>query len=137
MFETYISEGKFKMTIPQNVSELLEFYSKELSNKSIKNLKTTLRRYILPFLGDSKKVSHELDWLRINRKLEEISIAEFRRIKPEDVLNEQLAAKIEIGSITRRTANGYRSEFRKLITWMQKQDWYIEAARVWDGKCAP
>lgn len=123
--------------LPQTVFDAIDLYSKTNSQKSLKNLKTVLRRYVLPRLTNYEFFEHQLEGNKILTCLSLVSIQDFRRFKPERILAAQLEALIEAKVITKRTADGYRSELIKFIKWMQQQDWYIEAARTWDGKCAP
>jgi integrase len=119
--------------VPSSLLEALEFFKEteqvKANPKLFGNLKTALRRYVIP--GYKHLSDYQVGTLDLCQSLTEISIKQFR--EAETHFN---ASAIAIGTHPGTLAN-YRSALNRFIKWMQEQDWYHEAAGTYDGKYAP
>jgi site-specific recombinase XerD len=109
---------------PETVLEVYQlFLDGECSTNArlADNLKTTLRRYILPELGFPP------DMLRQNFEgcLAKISLHQFQNV--EELLDQVLeASKEDEKPLSNGAIRNYRSALNRFLQWLRKQPWYFE-----------
>jgi hypothetical protein len=97
--------------------------------KLIGNLKTTLRKYVLPGYGFSPaQLKREADLLAA---LKELRVRDFKN--PEAHLLTTAAEN----QVSAGTLANYRSALNRFIRWAQDQAWYHDAFGTYDGKLTP
>ncbi len=119
--------------VPGTVLDVLElFQDSRISQgnpKLIGNLKTTLRKYVLPGYGFSpSELKKEEDLLSA---LKELPIRDFKN--PETHLLSIAAAN----QLSDGTLANYKSALNRFICWAQDQAWYHDAFGTYDGKLTP
>lgn len=103
--------------------------------KLISNLKTVLRRYILPYYElEASELLHNLEGC-----LEKVSVKNFINAEAVFANSIQTLAQSEKSNseITHRTVSNYRSSLLRFLHWMQEQKWYHEAMETYAGMYTP
>ncbi|WP_190633884.1 hypothetical protein [Trichocoleus sp. FACHB-40] len=127
---------------PKNLLETVLLYIQHGETKTpgsnFSNLKTTLRRYVLPNLHGYKFVPEDLEGAGLDYALSQIPLDVFLNVKPLELLSKGCQAALSAGQITanlERTT--YRPALNKFLKWIQQESWYEEAAEGRYGKYAP
>ena len=119
--------------IPGTVLDMFELFQEsnaaQSNPKLIGNLKTTLRKYVLPGYGFSPaQLKREADLLAA---LKELRVRDFKN--PEAHLL-TMAAENQVSA---GTLANYRSALNRFNRWAQDQAWYHDAFGTYDGKLTP
>lgn len=127
---------------PKNTLEALLQYIQQGETKvrgqSIANLKSALRRYVLPHLPGYNFVAEDLEGAGLNYALSQVPLDVFLNINPLEVLFEACQTALtaqQIGPHLERTT--YRPALNNFLKWIQQANWYEEAAEGRYGKYAP
>lgn len=127
---------------PKNLLETVLLYIQQGETKTpgsnFSNLKTTLRRYVLPNLHGYNFVPEDLEGVGLDYALSQIPLDVFLNVKPLELLSKGCQAALSAGQITanlERTT--YRPALNKFLKWIQQESWYEEAAEGRYGKYAP
>jgi integrase len=121
------------MKMPDTIKDCIDLFSSsdlvKTNPKLLSNLKTTLKKYVLPDFGYKNINRRSLDDI-----LAKLSIKQFQDAQQhfEQATTVQLAR-----GMSRGTMDNYKSALTRFIKWMKSQEWYEEASGVNDGKYAP
>ena len=119
------------MLIPKTLFDALSlFVESEEVNKNPKllcNLKTALRKYVLPRYGLTNR--HNFDSF--------ITTLELKRLCDVQKQFQITLSELPEESINQGTVRNYRSALNRFQAWMKSQSWYHEALGTYDGKYAP
>ena len=127
---------------PQTTLDALLLYiqSEEtnLSGRAIANLKTALRRHILPALDSHSFLREDLEGVGLDYALSQISLLIFLNAEPRKVLEESCRKAVEAGTLQPTIGRTtYRSPVNKFLTWIEQGQWYEEIVRTSSGRYAP
>lgn len=103
------------------------------NNSLINNLRSGLRRYILPDYGFTKTELKKLDVVLLK-----IPLNDLRNV--EEALDKNLQSLIDKGELVPGTGRGYRSAILRFLAWLREQGWYPDsppASPEEEGKYAP
>jgi hypothetical protein len=127
---------------PRNALEAFSQYIQQgetsISGRSFANLKTALRKYVLPKLPGYNFSAEDLEGAGLEYALSQVPIDVFLNADPLHLLLEACQAASsanEIRSNVERTT--YRPACNKFLKWIQQETWYKEAAEGRYGKYAP
>lgn len=121
------------MKMPDTIKDCIDLFSGsdlvKTNPKLLSNLKTTLKKYVLPGFGYKSINRRSLDDI-----LAKLSIKQFQDAQQhfEQATTVQLAR-----GMSRGTMDNYKSALTRFIKWMESQEWYEEASGINDGKYAP
>ena len=127
---------------PQNLLEALTLFIKAgetaVRGQSIANLKTSLRKYILPNLPRHSFCKEDLEGAGFEYCLSQITLSTFIQANSLEILAKSCQAAREAGTlhpVVERTT--YRPALNKFLNWLKQENWYEEASGVNIGKFAP
>lgn len=97
--------------------------------KIIGNLKTCLRKYVIPYyISDQEDLRYDPG---LFTAMERILLRDFRDAR-------KVFDKIgHTAGISKGTLANYRSVLHRFVKWMEKQDWYDDAFGVYEGERTP
>ena len=134
-----LSSENMQSGIPKTVLAAFSLYchseQAKQNPKLIPNLKTVLRRYVLPYYElEASELLHDLEGC-----LEKVLIKDFANAEAVFTNSTQVLAQAERSGaeLTSRTISNYRSSLLRFLNWMQAQKWYHEAAETYAGKYTP
>ncbi len=124
---------------PQTILDAIYLFKNQtetqVSRQVYSNLKTALRRYILPNIPNYECSIQDLDKAGFECALNKISIEKFLEINVFDILFTSCQSAINEGRLGKNTERtSYRPAVNKFIKWLQQQQWLNEAARARCGK---
>ncbi len=109
---------------PSTVLEALLLYAQSLPlskrDKDISNLKSVLKKYLLPGYDFSPEAFQTKTGL--NECLGQLSLARFRTAR--NIFKQLGRAGVRSGEIRESTFNNYYSHLNCFLLWMRSQDWY-------------
>ncbi|MBD2152967.1 hypothetical protein [Leptolyngbya sp. FACHB-16] len=127
---------------PQTLLDALKLFIQEgetvVRGQSIANLKTALRKYIIPNLSKYNFSSSDLEGHGFEHCLSKISLETFLKAAPLEILSRACQSAHEAGElnpIVERTT--YRPALNKFLKWLERESWYNEAAGINKGKYSP
>lgn len=127
---------------PQTTLDALLLYIQSgetnLSGRAIANLKTALRKHILPALDSHSFLREDLEGVGLDYALSQIPLLIFLNAEPRKVLEESCRKAVEAGTLqptVERTT--YRSPVNKFLVWIEQGKWYEEIVRTSSGRYAP
>ncbi len=95
------------------------------------NLRSALRRYIMPSYGFTNYQLRKLDVT-----LAQLPFENFKNV--EELLSEKVRPLVDAGKLALGTYSGYKSALSRFVNWLREQSWYPEASPIPDsGKYAP
>ncbi|WP_081972609.1 site-specific integrase [Leptolyngbya sp. KIOST-1] len=117
--------------VPVSLFDVLELFNSSAPARSnpklVGNLKTVLRKYILPNYGLSP----------LSLKQEECLVASLKSLKFRDFKNVEFYLLKTATSVSKGTLANYKSVLSRFLSWAQDQAWYHDAAGTYDGQLAP
>lgn len=127
---------------PQTILDAIYLFKNQtetqVSRQVYSNLKTALRRYILPNIPNYECSIQDLDKAGFECALSKISIEKFLEINVFDILFTSCQSATNEGRLGKNTERtSYRPAVNKFIKWLQQQQWLNEAARARCGKYTP
>lgn len=127
---------------PKNTLETLLLYidqgETKISGSSFGNLKTSLRKYILPNLSQYNFIAEDLEGAGLDYALSQVPLDVFLNVNPLEVLSKACQAALNANQIRaniERTT--YRPAVNKFLKWIQQESWYEEVTEGRYGKYAP
>ena len=109
-----------------------------LASKIIPNLKTALRKYVLPEMPGYKFDSKDLQGKNLNFGLAQITIEDFLSCKPLEILAKSCQGATERGEISQRTERTtYRPALTFFLAWIEKQEFATEIVPIEEQKYNP
>ncbi|MBE9111603.1 tyrosine-type recombinase/integrase [Nodosilinea sp. LEGE 07298] len=119
--------------VPTSLFDVLDLFAGSalvgLNPKLLSNLKTTLRKYVLPshgFLVESLKKE-----IGFTLALKDVKIRDFQNAESR-LLQSAIAAGVSGGTLA-----NYKSALNRFLNWSRDQAWYHDAVGTYDGKLTP
>lgn len=122
--------------IPLTLSHAFALYSKEQPKGKVADLKTVLRRHLLPYIPGQSFTGADISSQLFRSYLTKILMKDLDHLNLEAILQTHLQEAVEAQRITQRTSDNYISDFRYFLRWMSIQDWYETACGAWDKRFA-
>jgi integrase len=111
------------MEVPQTVFDAVTLFLQDGDNRQnsglINNLRSGLRKYVLPDYGFSGLELKKLDVI-----LTKVPLEKFRNV--EELLNKNVLPLIESGTLKSGTLSGYQSAISRFVNWLRPRGWYPE-----------
>lgn len=112
------------MESPQTVFDAYALFTQQGpaqgNHALINNLRSALRRYVLPSYGFTQIELKKLDVVLLKMPLDD-----FRNV--EETLDENLKPLLDKGELVLGTGRGYKSAILRFLAWLREQGWYPEA----------
>ncbi|MBD2054552.1 site-specific integrase [Oculatella sp. FACHB-28] len=125
------------MEVPQSLFDAFVIFTQQEGNRNncslINNLRSGLRRHVLPDYGFTTTKLKKLDVVLI-----EVPIEQFRNV--EESFEKSVKLSIDAGVLSLETVRGYRSAILRFLNWLREQGWYPKSpskASKDPGKYAP
>jgi integrase len=119
--------------LPASLSDAMDLFAESAlvraNPKLLGNLKTTLRKYILPSYGFPHSSLKQKDGL--TTALQELKVRGFKSAEAH-LLQSANAANVSKGTLA-----NYKSALNRFLAWAQDQAWYHDAVGTYDGKLTP
>ena len=113
------------MESPQSLFDAFMLFTQQEDNREnyslINNLRSGLRRYILPDYGFTT-----VELKRLDAIMTKVPLGQLRNV--EEALEKNIQPLLASGDLALGTLRGYKSAILRFLDWLREQDWYPQAS---------